>query len=383
MDTKILFVDDEASILGAYPLLLGKQFTVETAVGGKAGLTALETIGPYAVVVADMQMPEMNGLEYLMQAEALAPDTVRIMLTGNLDQETVTNAVNKGHVFRFLNKPCPQPELVRTLNEALTHYRWVTGERELLEKTLAGSVKLLSDVLSLTDPTTFGQAQKVREYMRSYVVNQNNGHNWEFEIAAILSQVGLVAIPASVIHKVRQNLSLTGREKDMWARVPEIGADLVGNIPRLNSVSQIIRFQNKHFDGSGLPAEPISGEEIPAGSRILKVLSDLLQLETSGTPTAKALAEMKQRNGWYDPSVLDSVFNCLNSQASSKNDANHGPIAIGLHELQIKHVLAANIVTAEGMLLISTGTEISRMMLEKLRNLAQLNVIKEPIYVAR
>jgi response regulator RpfG family c-di-GMP phosphodiesterase len=383
MDTKILFVDDEASILGAYQLLLGKQFRVETAVGGKVGLTALETTGPYAVVVADMQMPEMTGLEYLMQVEALAPDTVRIMLTGNLDQETVTNAVNKGHVFRFLNKPCPRPELVRTLNEALTHYRWVAGERELLEKTLAGSVKLLSDVLSLTDPATFGQAQKLREYMRSYVVSQNNGHNWEFEIAAILSQVGLVAIPASVVHKVRQALSLTGLEKDMWARVPEIGADLVANIPRLNSVSQMIRFQNKHFDGSGLPAEPISGEKIPAGSRILKVLSDLLELETSGTPRAKALTEMKQRNGWYDPSVLDSVFKCLSSPAPSKSDADQGPIAIRLGELQIKHVLAANIVTAEGMLLISTGTEISRMMLEKLRNLAELNVIKEPIYIAR
>src|SRR5690348_5914444 len=106
MSTKILCVDDEENVLTGLQRSLRKEFAIETAIGGAAGLIAIESNGPYAVVVADMQMPGMNGVEVLKRVEIKSPNSIRIMLTGNADQKTAVDAVNDGHVFRFLTKPC-------------------------------------------------------------------------------------------------------------------------------------------------------------------------------------------------------------------------------------------------------------------------------------
>ena len=129
MSTKILCVDDEENVLTGLQRTLRKQFPIDIAVGGAAGLQRLERDGPYAVVMADMQMPEMNGIEFLKKAQAAAPDTVRLMLTGNADQKTAVDAVNDGHVFRFLTKPCDPPQLTSALEAALKQYRLITAER--------------------------------------------------------------------------------------------------------------------------------------------------------------------------------------------------------------------------------------------------------------
>src|SRR5467141_3678823 len=122
MNTKILCVDDDPNILAAIQRNLRKQFSIDTAVGPQPGLAALAQQGSYAVVVADMQMPGMNGVEFLKKVQEQSPDTVRIMLTGNADQKTAMDAVNFGHVFRFLTKPCSPEELALTLTAGLTQY---------------------------------------------------------------------------------------------------------------------------------------------------------------------------------------------------------------------------------------------------------------------
>ena len=88
MSSKILMVDDDENILAGYQRTLRKQFAIDTASSGAQGLAKLNEDGPYAVVVADMQMPNMNGVEFLKLAEAEMPDTVRVMLTGNADQQS-------------------------------------------------------------------------------------------------------------------------------------------------------------------------------------------------------------------------------------------------------------------------------------------------------
>src|SRR5689334_1278964 len=104
---KILFVDDDANLLEGFQRQLRKQFSIETAIGGEQALAALCSRGPFAVIVADMRMPSMDGIQLLRKVRAVAPDTVRMMLTGNADQQTAIDAVNEGSIFRFLNKPCP------------------------------------------------------------------------------------------------------------------------------------------------------------------------------------------------------------------------------------------------------------------------------------
>ena len=128
MNEKILFVDDDPDILEAYQRRLGKALQVDTARGGAHGLRAILSDGPYAVVVADMHMPVMNGIDFLARVKEVAPDTVRIMLTGNASLKITIQAVNTGGVFRFLTKPCPPEVMGEALVAAINQYRIAKGE---------------------------------------------------------------------------------------------------------------------------------------------------------------------------------------------------------------------------------------------------------------
>ena len=118
----------------------------------------VEQKGPYAVVVSDMRMPGMDGIQVLTSIKGRWPDTVRVMLTGNADMQTAINAINEGSIFRFLNKPCSKEAMGKTLTAALVQFRLVTAEKVLLEQTLTGAVQVLTEVLSLVNPAAFSCA---------------------------------------------------------------------------------------------------------------------------------------------------------------------------------------------------------------------------------
>jgi len=208
---RILLVDDDANVLAGYERSLRRKFSVRTAQSGDRGLSLLEEEGPFSVVVADMQMPGMNGVQFLRKAQDKAPDSVRLMLTGNSDQQTVADAVNQGHVFSFLTKPCAADALESALENAIRQYRLVMAEKELLEQTLNGSVNLLTDILSMVDPDAFGRAEHLRDEVKTVAAWFRSTRKWELELAGMLSQIGFVAIPPSVLAKAR------GRSID-WRR---------------------------------------------------------------------------------------------------------------------------------------------------------------------
>jgi YesN/AraC family two-component response regulator len=131
---KILFVDDEVSVLEGYKRLLRLDFSVDTAVGGYAGMAAMKANGPFAVVVSDMRMPDMNGVEFLAQVRQKSPQSVRMLLTGHSDFEAAIEAVNRGNIYKFLTKPCNKPTLMAALESGLTLYRESREQRELAEK---------------------------------------------------------------------------------------------------------------------------------------------------------------------------------------------------------------------------------------------------------
>jgi response regulator RpfG family c-di-GMP phosphodiesterase len=381
MNNKILCVDDDANILAGFQRNLRKQFSLDIAVGPKEGLASLDASGPYAVVVADMQMPGMNGVEFLIAVEQKAPDTVRIMLTGNADQKTAADAVNQGHVFRFLNKPCPPESLAQALTAGLKQYRLITAERELLEKTLHGSIKVLIDVLSVLDPQAFGRSQRIREHMRVFAKSQKSGETWELELAAMLSQVGCVTIPSAVLDKVRGKQGLSAAEKDMLARVPQIAADLLANIPRLENVSRIVLYQMKNFDGSGFPVDSVAGEEIPLGSRLLRVLNDLVLFESNKLPLVKAFEKMQHTSGRYDPKVLQAMAAAFDVCVSPKIHEAASQ-SVTWKDLRVGHRLLSDVQTSDGLLIFPSGTEVSQAVMGKLRNFAELSGIKEPLLIA-
>jgi DNA-binding NtrC family response regulator len=161
MTERILCVDDEPHILEAFQRQFRKQFAIETAVGGERALAAIAEHGPFAVVVSDLRMPDMDGIRLLNTIRERTPETVRILLTGHADLQAAIEAVNEGHVFRFLTKPCPSKTLAKALEAGLAQYRLITAEKALLEQTVSGSLKALSEVLGLVNPEAFGRSSRI------------------------------------------------------------------------------------------------------------------------------------------------------------------------------------------------------------------------------
>lgn len=383
MSSRILCVDDDPSVLSAYQRALRKLLTIDVAQGGEEGLRQIQEHGPYAVVVADMRMPGMDGIQFLSRVKERAPDTVRMMLTGADDQRTAVSAVNEGNIFRFLTKPCPPELLAKVLDDGIRQYRLITAERELLEKTLGGCLRVLTEILSMFDPQTFGRAQALRDSLRMVAARLGVTDTWELEVAAMLAHMGSVTIPPEVALKARVGHVLTGVEKDMLARTPEVGSRLLANIPRLEGVSRIVLYQHKRYDGAGFPSDGTAGENIPHGARILSVVSDLASLQAQGMAIRQALSTLKGRAGTYDPKVLAAAESAL---APVKEEAPAAPLGRSTRQVTLKglragQVLRSDIQTTDGKVLIAAGYAISDTLLERIANFARLNGIKEPITI--
>jgi len=135
VELKVLFVDDDPKILAAFQRQLRKKVPVETVNSGAEGLGAIRARGPFSVVVTDYCMPEMNGIEFLTRVQQVAPETVRVLLTGSADLHAAIQAVNQGNIFRFLTKPCSPEELMEALNAGIEEYRRTRKERKFNQRT--------------------------------------------------------------------------------------------------------------------------------------------------------------------------------------------------------------------------------------------------------
>lgn len=380
MSEKILFVDDDANLLASVERNLRRKFQLETAEGGEAALVKIAERGPFAVVVSDRQMPQMDGIQFLSLAKQRAPDTVRIMLTGNADLEAAIKVVNEGGIFSFLTKPCTPEILTKALENALGQYRLIMAEKELLSKTLSGSIKLLTDILSIMDPQSFGRAQSMRDVITNVATKFKVDDAWEIHLAVMLAPIGYVTIPPDTLVKSRREEVLTKVEEQMVTQVPETAARLLSNIPRLEGVGRIVRYQHKHYDGSSFPPDSVSGEAIPLGSRLLKILGDMAAMHNGGRSRAEVLDEMQTRRGWYDPMLLGAVRAYYGAAASS-TESGRPQISVSINDLAPGMVLRSNIETKEGTLILVKGHQISEMTLEKIHNFDRISGIKEPIFV--
>lgn len=373
---KVLMVDDEANILDSFRRELRGKINLDTALGGEEGLRKLSQNGPYAVVVSDLRMPGMDGIEFLAKVRAAWPDTVRIMLTGYADVQNTISAVNEGHIFRFLTKPCDSVTLVKALAAGIRQYRLVTAEKELLEKTLKGSIAVLTDLLALVKPEAFARASRITQWVMQIVRELGEERTWEFEAAAMLSQIGFVTLPDNLIKKVCQGQELDREEEEMFAQHFRLAAELVARIPRLEEVSRIIAYQEKRFDGQGPPEDQVAAEDIPLGARVLKVVLDFDSLLSGGYSKGRALEVLKARRGWYDPAILTLLDQVLGVEA--RYDVKE----VGLLGLEEGMVLAADVVSRrEGKRLLAKGQRLSRTLIMGLLNYQRMGGVQEPIRV--
>ena len=376
MNNRILIVDDEQNLLNSLKRQLRKHFHIETALGPEQGLKCITSQPPFAVIVSDLRMPGMDGIEFLAQAAKLKPNSVRIMLTGNADLQNAIKAVNEGNIYRFLTKPCAIDLLANVLQQGVKQYQLVTAEKELLNKTLKGSIKVMSELLSLVNPEALGRSSRIRRYAADISRQLGITNLWLIETAAMLSQIGCVLLPEETIKKLYKGQQLSPDESQLFDMHPGIAANLIAKIPRMQPVADIIAFQDKRYDGSDQALGAKKEKDIPLGARILKVVLDFDMLESKGFSPHDALNQLKKQWKWYDPSVLKALELFLGGRAK------YVIKKIPLTSLKPGMLLREDITTTRGQLLISRGEEVSPMLIKRLRNFADKTKIKEPICVS-
>ncbi len=382
MGERILIVDDDHHLLSALRRQLSDRFDLETAQGGAEAITAargaVDTHEPFAVVVCDMRMPGMDGIETLKQVREVSPDTVRIMLTGNADQQTAMEAINQGAIFRFYTKPCPAERLVEGLEAALVQYRLVTAERELLEQTVTGCIKVLSEVVALNDPVAHALATRLREWVQVLTEEFKMPQRWKLEIACSLVSIGQVAIPSELTARKRQGEVLSPEEQSVFEQAPATGRNLIANIPRLAGVAEIVNLQDRGFDGTGFPADGPRGNDIPLDARLLKILKDLAEAAAGGDLTKSAFAELEKRKSQYDPVLLAKVRTCLDALGRV---APATSVEVPLAALRAGQQVLSDIRLANGHLILAANTRLSVAQIERLRNLRKIFTFVEPVKV--
>ncbi len=360
MAEKILLVDDDSNILDGFRRSLSREFLMETAQGGEQALELAAGNGPYAVVVSDMRMPGMDGLQLLSRIKAQSPDTIRIMLTGNTDMDTAVNAINEGSIFRFLTKPCNKEIMAKTLTAALVQYRLVTAEKQLLEQTLSGSIQVLTEVLSLVNPAAFSRAERARRYIHHIVTAMDLGNPWQYEVAAMMSQLGCVTLPPETIDAVYSGEKLLPTEQAQYDAHPSVAYDLLSKIPRLEPIAWMIEHQNQPLPETG--AGDSQSVDIRQGSEILRLTLAYEKLIHKGASRTEAVHTLSRQNKNFNPNFFQALVTLdPNAEEGEIRKCRTENLVPGM-------IIQQEIRTPDGVLLVSKGQQVTAPLVLKLKN---------------
>ena len=376
---RVLFVDDDTMLLAAFKRAFRNQFDLVAKDSAQEALAFARSAPPFAVVVADMQMPKMNGIEFLQEFARISPETSRIMLTGQAELGTAIEAVNLGHVFRFLNKPCTDDSLATVIEAGIEQYRLVTAERLLLEDTLAGSIQTMVELLAEFDARSFGETKRVRDCAMKIAGQMGMQPPWDLGIAALLSKIGRLAVPMEIQVKSAHRERLTVQEQDLFRKVPEMGSRMIAKIPRLQSVAKFILYSGQTFNGTGYPHDGLAGEALPLESRILKVADDFIAMLNIRQSRPVVVAQMKLERGKYDPAVLAALERVVEELPG--DGVQQGRSLVSIEELSGGMVLASDILSQKGLIMLAAGTRLSGIHIEKLRTAVELGNVEDGVLV--
>lgn len=371
MNRKILFVDDDPNILSGYKRALRKDFDIYTAEGGLEAISIIKSESEFAVIISDMRMPGMDGIQFLREVKEITPNSVRMMLTGNADQQTAIEAVNQGNIFRFMNKPCLPEVFAETINAGLEQYRLITMEKVLLNETLNKSLQVMVEILSIVNPTAFSRSNRIKRLAKDVAVKIGLKNTWEIEIAAMLSQIGCVTVPEETLQKIAKSEPLNEKELQLYHQHPNIAHNLIERIPRMQNVAEIIASQTQLF-GNG---QDVQNSNI--GANILKVVLDFDKLLDDGDLPHLALKELMARVGWYNPIVLEALKSLINEAVEEFIS-----VEVEVRELKAGMVLDRPVYSTKGILLLSEKQEVTLPLMMKLVNFAQTGMISGKIKVS-
>jgi response regulator RpfG family c-di-GMP phosphodiesterase len=357
---RILCVDDEARVVEGLVLHLRKDYEVHTALGGHEALQKLKQMGGAAVVISDMRMPAMDGAVLLHCVMRLFPDTTRILLTGDPGRDAAVAAVNKAQIFRFLTKPCPPDQLRLAVEAGVVQHRLLAAERTILKETLVGSIKALIDVLAITNPVAFGRASRLKRMAVEFANARDNTDFWQLEAAAMLSQLGYLSLPTQLVEKLYYGEHLTPEEKTLASGVPAVAMTLLGHIPRLEPVIQILAA----LSWSDEQLAELGEGAIGTGARILALVLEYDNLVTQGHSMDVAVQTLRQRPTRYGAQMIEQFATHVGAGPAGGSELREMP----LRSVQPGMIIMQDVRTHMGTLLVARGFEVSTTFIERIPN---------------
>ncbi|HUA39666.1 MAG TPA: HD domain-containing phosphohydrolase [Candidatus Sulfopaludibacter sp.] len=410
----ILVVDDDESVMTTLTETL--RCAHYDAVGCTDPLMALDELKkrPFSIVISDQLMPQMTGLELLSRVRQIQPHTTRILITGVVKLDTAIEAINRGEIFRFIAKPWLHEEFLATIKNGVQRYELMCQNARLqattqsmngqlvelnrsleqqvqlvarqntqlgdvnaaLERNFMRSMELCVHVMQTYYPSLGNQARCVCQVCKSITqtLHLNDEDRRVLEISALLHDIGLVGVPRNIIRRWQQDpLSLDTAEKALIEQHPILGQELAAFGSDLNRVGEMIRAHHERFDGKGYP-DRLAGDDIPWLARLLAVA---VAFVSCGLTEADATEKVAMDSGSaFDPTAVRAF---LEAQVTAVMPRKERQVALA--DLRPGMILAQDIYTHSGLLLVPEGQRLNATFIEKVLNHNRIQPITQCLAV--
>lgn len=278
----LLLVDDEINNLQLLKRTFHGKYNILTATNGKEGLEVLQNnLENVSLIVSDHKMPVMEGTEFLEKANKIAPDVIKILLTGFSDIEILMDAVNKCNLFQYILKPFDPAELEQVIENGIKKFDLISSKSSILKdlkELFYRTIKSIASTLDAKDPYTHGHSLRVTMY--SLILATELGFSdktlEDIEVAGLLHDIGKIGIPQNILCKPGK---LTDEEFAIMKSHPQNSEKLIASIKKLKEISSWLKAHHERWDGNGYP-DHLKGEQIPVFARII-ALADTYDAMTS------------------------------------------------------------------------------------------------------
>lgn len=340
---KILVIDDEPANLRLLVRVLGSDYDTICANSGAEGLEMLKS-EQVSLIITDQRMPGMTGVEVLQESLTLAPTAIRILLTGYTDIQALIDAINTGHVYKYIQKPWDAEDLRLTVKRALETYELKNRNEELvtelqsamrqLENISIGTIVALANALDAKCDYTSGHSLRVSRY--SICIGRKLGFSpdelKDLELTGILHDIGKIGVPESILWKPGR---LDPDEQKIMSFHPVRSAQMIEEIEQFERVRLWVRHHHEHLDGSGYP-DGLAGEKIPLGSRVILV-ADAYDAMTSDRPYRKSIgfdratSELRKFIGkQFDREMVEALLSVVGENGENLNESGIPESYLGL-----------------------------------------------------